>query len=695
MNARTTGRGRPTDGIEAVDTRSERPAAGAASESARRRPRSLARGSTGCCSRRSRRSSASGCGRSPGSRATTSRATRTTTSCGRGSTPRSGRVGLVGRVFVDPDVYRRCWRVGLRRPRRAAAARARRRRRSRAARAAGSTSASFRFQPSEFGKLLIVLFLAGVPRRPRRSAWASPGRSLDGDRARAACRSCSSSCSPTSGRRSCTRAALGAVLFAAGTRWTHLAVLGVARRARGRARACGCSPPRGPRAQGLPARSASPGSCTRRATRAGRPTTWRSRSPRSAPAGYNGRGVDGATQTNLDYLPEHAPTSRSRRSPSSAGSSAARSCCCLYLLVVWRGLKVDGGRARRVLARSSRAGSSVALLFQIFVNVGMTIGIAPITGIPLPFVSVGGSSMIANLLAIGVLQAIRARGMRRRRVSCGSQLAGCARSRCSGSCASCGWRRRTTGRWSWAARRAGRAPPRELDPGRDTGVGPRAAGDPAGAALSSTCSPAIRRAARSATSAPRPGAGPDRRRRARACAAGRPARARDRRRAWSARRGDAGRPGRPRDRARGSARARRRSPRGCRRCGRRSARSSSRSFARKNAIVGGGGLHPRRGHAGADAEPAAPRRCGSRVAHGLRRPRSARRARSRPRRRASACARSRAQLLDAVPVARLGVSGRVAYGGTRAVGEAATAERARATLRGPAAPRKLRGTRAS
>jgi rod shape determining protein RodA len=56
-----------------------------------------------------------------------------------------------------------------------------------------------------------------------------------------------------------------------------------------------------------------------------------------------------------------------------------------------------------------------ALLFQIFVNVGMTMGIAPITGIPLPFVSVGGSSMIANLLAVGILLAIsvRARGRAR------------------------------------------------------------------------------------------------------------------------------------------------------------------------------------------------------------------------------------------------------------------------------------------
>jgi rod shape determining protein RodA len=51
-----------------------------------------------------------------------------------------------------------------------------------------------------------------------------------------------------------------------------------------------------------------------------------------------------------------------------------------------------------------------AILFQIFVNVGMTMGIAPVTGIPLPFVSVGGSSMITNLIAMGLLLGIHARG---------------------------------------------------------------------------------------------------------------------------------------------------------------------------------------------------------------------------------------------------------------------------------------------
>ena len=87
----------------------------------------------------------------------------------------------------------------------------------------------------------------------------------------------------------------------------------------------------------------------------------------------------------------------------------------LYLLVVWRGLKVVAV-ARDAFSAIAAGGIVFAFLFQIFVNVGMTIGIAPVTGIPLPMVSVGGSSMVANLLAIGVLQAIHARGRGRGRL---------------------------------------------------------------------------------------------------------------------------------------------------------------------------------------------------------------------------------------------------------------------------------------
>ena len=51
-------------------------------------------------------------------------------------------------------------------------------------------------------------------------------------------------------------------------------------------------------------------------------------------------------------------------------------------------------------------GIAVALLFQVFVNVGMNLGIMPITGIPLPLMSYGGSSILSTFLAIGVLQSI-------------------------------------------------------------------------------------------------------------------------------------------------------------------------------------------------------------------------------------------------------------------------------------------------
>ena len=87
----------------------------------------------------------------------------------------------------------------------------------------------------------------------------------------------------------------------------------------------------------------------------------------------------------------------------------------LYLFVVWRGLKVVAA-ARDAFSAIVAGGIVFAFLFQVFVNVGMTIGIAPVTGIPLPMVSVGGSSMVANLFAIGVLQAIYARGRGRGRL---------------------------------------------------------------------------------------------------------------------------------------------------------------------------------------------------------------------------------------------------------------------------------------
>jgi rod shape determining protein RodA len=132
--------------------------------------------------------------------------------------------------------------------------------------------------------------------------------------------------------------------------------------------------------------------------------------------GLTGRGVVGASQTRLDYLPEHATDFAFASLAEQRGFVGCAILLLLYLLVVWRGLRVVTG-ATDLYGVVVAGGLVVAFLFQVFVNVGMTMGVAPVTGIPLPFVTVGGSSMVANLVLIGVLQSIHSRGELGRRGS--------------------------------------------------------------------------------------------------------------------------------------------------------------------------------------------------------------------------------------------------------------------------------------
>jgi rod shape determining protein RodA len=77
----------------------------------------------------------------------------------------------------------------------------------------------------------------------------------------------------------------------------------------------------------------------------------------------------------------------------------------LYALLIWRALRVVV-MAKDLFGSLIAAGVTAMLMFQVFVNVGMTIGIMPITGVTLPLMSYGGSSVITTLLAIGLLQSI-------------------------------------------------------------------------------------------------------------------------------------------------------------------------------------------------------------------------------------------------------------------------------------------------
>ena len=79
-----------------------------------------------------------------------------------------------------------------------------------------------------------------------------------------------------------------------------------------------------------------------------------------------------------------------------------------YALLLWRAFRV-AMLSKDPFGTYLAAGIAAMFAIQMFVNIGMTMGIMPITGIPLPFVSYGGSAMIADFIAVGLLLNIRVR----------------------------------------------------------------------------------------------------------------------------------------------------------------------------------------------------------------------------------------------------------------------------------------------
>ena len=262
------------------------------------------------------------------------------------------------------------------------------------------------FQPSEFGKLFFVLAIAGflVERGRRVGEFGTVATAI----ALGLVPMVLVFLQPDLGTALVYGAALTAVLFLAGVRWLHLVLLGVGAVVLVTGvlwflPAAGVQvlkPYQTARLTGFTNPESDPGGLTYNVTQ--------SRTAVGA-GGLSGRGVEGASQTRLDYLPEHATDFVFASFAEQRGFVGTSILLLLYLLVVWRGLRVvtvAGDLYGAIVA----GGIVFAFLFQVFINVGMTMGIAPVTGIPLPFVTVGGSSMVANLLAVGILQAIHVRG---------------------------------------------------------------------------------------------------------------------------------------------------------------------------------------------------------------------------------------------------------------------------------------------
>jgi rod shape determining protein RodA len=118
--------------------------------------------------------------------------------------------------------------------------------------------------------------------------------------------------------------------------------------------------------------------------------------------GLFGTGYLKGTQTNLDFVPEQHTDFIFTVIGEEFGFVGAIFVLLLFALLIWRAVRI-ALLAKDPFGTYLAAGIASMLAIQVFVNVGMTLGIMPITGIPLPFVSYGGSSFLTNCAAMGLL----------------------------------------------------------------------------------------------------------------------------------------------------------------------------------------------------------------------------------------------------------------------------------------------------
>ncbi len=125
--------------------------------------------------------------------------------------------------------------------------------------------------------------------------------------------------------------------------------------------------------------------------------------------GLRGKGLFRGTQTNLSYVPEQHTDFIFTAVGEQLGLIGSALLLSLFALMVWRIWRA-AGVARDLCGTLICVGVLAMLVFQVFENVGMTMGIMPIAGIPLPFMSYGGSAVVASFAAVGLVLNV---GMRR------------------------------------------------------------------------------------------------------------------------------------------------------------------------------------------------------------------------------------------------------------------------------------------
>jgi rod shape determining protein RodA len=262
----------------------------------------------------------------------------------------------------------------------------------------------FNYQPSELGKLLLIVSLSAfmVDRMRKVSDVETTSRIL----LLAIVPAMLVIAQPDLGSGLVYLAIVTAVLFVAGVKWTHFAVLG----------ALAVSAV-------VLVLVAAPavGVEVLKPYQVDRLTAFINPTDDPAKQGYQlkqsivgigagqkiGRGEEEATQTKLNFIPEHHTDFIFSVVGEMYGFAGAAIILALYALLIWRALRIMT-MAKNLYGALIVGGITAMFMFQIFENVGMTIGIMPITGVPLPLMSYGGSSVVMTLMAVGVLQSVHA-----------------------------------------------------------------------------------------------------------------------------------------------------------------------------------------------------------------------------------------------------------------------------------------------
>jgi rod shape determining protein RodA len=127
--------------------------------------------------------------------------------------------------------------------------------------------------------------------------------------------------------------------------------------------------------------------------------------------GWFGKGLTNGTQNQLNFLPVQESDFVAAIYLEELGFLGAMLLIVLFGALLWR-ILVAGWRSRDPFGMMFATGLASMILFQLVVNLGMVIGIMPITGIPLPFISHGGASLINLAVGLGILQSVNIRQTR-------------------------------------------------------------------------------------------------------------------------------------------------------------------------------------------------------------------------------------------------------------------------------------------